>query len=170
MGTGSLLRKKLLNFKGGNMSFIKKDLGHEQLKDMVLSLEAQLVHLYDEKARYGNPEDLNKSIESLTDQLQTFYRLQEEHGEFQAVAASLKGLEEQLASFYQDVGTSVENDEDKIMIHNLEKQVISLIDERNEIVEKMRLYKEKMQKIKNKSRELGAALFETALFENKKVS
>lgn len=153
------------------MSFIKKDLGQEQLKDMVLNLEAQLIGLYEEKATYGNPQDLAKSIEGLSEQLHNFYRLQEQHGDFESVATSLRGLEEQLASFYQDVdphGTSV-SDEHKVTIQNLERQVISLIDEKKEVDELMHQYRLKMQRIKEKSRDLGAALFETALFEDKKA-
>lgn len=155
------------------MSFIKKDMSQEQLKDMVISLEAQLVNLYDERAKYGSPEELNSSVESLTNQLQTFYSKQEEFGSLEELATALKGLEEQLATFYHDVehaSYDSASDELKATIHNLEKQVISLIDEKNEIEQLVEEYTSKMHKIKFKSRELGAALFEAALFEEKKAA
>lgn len=155
------------------MSFIKKDMSQEQLKDMVISLESQLINLYEEKSQFGNPEDLHNSVESLTHQLQDFYQKQEEFGSIEQLATSLKGLEEQLATFYHQVenaGYDSEADELKATITNLERQVISLIDEKHEIESMINDYNSKMKKIKFKSRELGAALFEAALFEEKKVA
>ena len=155
------------------MSFIKKDISHDQLKDMVLSLESQLIALYDERAKHGTPEELAQTVTNLTDQLQSFYWQQEKYGTIESLAESLKNFEEQLASFYHDVEHTEYNSETESLhatVSNLEKQVIALIDEKNEIQQLVEKYNHKMNAVKEKSRELGAALFEAALFEEKKVS
>lgn len=154
------------------MSFIKKDVNQEQLKDMVLSLESQLVALYEERTMHGSPEELSQTVKNLTEQLQSFYWQQEKHGSIESLAESLGNLESQLATFYQDVSDSNYSSEAEALhatVKNLENQVIALIDEKNEIEQLVESYQDKMNKVKDKSRELGAALFEAALFEEKKI-
>lgn len=152
------------------MSFIKKDISHDQLKDMVLSLESQLIALYDERAKHGTPEQLSQTVANLTEQLQSFYWQQEKHGTIESLAESLKNFEDQLASFYHDVEHTEYSSESEGLhatVSNLEKQVIALIDEKTEIEQLIDKYNHKMKAVKDKSRELGAALFEAALFEDK---
>ena len=154
------------------MSFIKKDVNQEQLKDMVLSLESQLIALYEERTMHGSPEELSQTVINLTEQLQSFYWQQEKHGSIESLAESLGNLESQLATFYQDVSDNSYSTEAEALhatVKNLENQVIALIDEKNEIEQLVESYQDKMNKVKDKSRELGAALFEAALFEEKKI-
>ena len=154
------------------MSFIKKDLSPDQVKEMVYSLETQLIDLYDEQARYGRPSDLHASLQSLEEQLKDFYALQEQCGSFDELWTSVKGLEEQLATFYHDVehhgGENSEVSELKESVGSLERQIISLIDEKQEMEEKVRDAFDRFKTIKEKSRDLGAAVFEAALFDHKK--
>lgn len=154
------------------MSFIKKDLSPDQVKEMVYSLETQLIDLYDEQARYGRPSELHASLKSLEEQLMDFYALQEKYGSFDDIHTSLKGLEEQLASFYHDVehhdGQNSEVADLKEAVGSLERQIISLIDEKAEMEEKVKDVQSRFRAIKEKSRDLGAAVFEAALFEHKK--
>lgn len=156
------------------MSFIKKELSPDQVKEMVYSLETQLIDLYDEQARFGRPSDLHEAVSSLEEQLRDLYMVQEKFGNAEDLHTAVRSLEEQLQTFYQDVehggGTNSEAGMLMETVASLERQIISLIDEKTEMEEKVVESFERFRALKEKSRSLGAAVFEAALFDHKKAA
>ena len=115
------------------------------LPAVVVSLEAQLASLYDEResgAFAGAPEDaanwsLIEMVESFEAQLATLYEAQ---------AGATYGL--------------VEANE---MVRSLEPQVVSLLEERNELAEELLASQADLERSRIKAKHMVAALMESAL-------
>ncbi len=108
-----------------------------QLRETVSNLEEQLVSLYDQ---------LNgQSIDALH--------------------TTIESLEEQLISLYQE-----RQEESGVVfsetVENLEAQVIALTDEKMELERNEGHYLREISSLKNRAREVGAALFEAAIFNS----
>ena len=112
-----------------------------RLEDLELqnqNLEAQLVALYEEKQQMGDPSQFKEMV---------------------------KNLENQLISLYEERSASPQDlDGLRSMIHSLEEQLISLYEEKAEYTDRLRQVDLKVQEMKIKSKAIGAALLEAALF------
>ena len=103
-------------------------------------------------------QNFQDMISSLESQLIDMYAEKELHGDASGLRASLESLESQLCDLY-------ENDQ-SLVISRLEAQVESLNKSKHELESRLELFTSEIQKIKLKSREMGAALFEAALFNS----
>ena len=112
-----------------------------QLQQMVQSLEAQLIDLYEERQKMPNLQNLQSSIKSLEEQLVDLYA---ERAELPIALHHVKST-----------------------ISSLEEQVISLVDEKMEMQRQIESLHLKMETLKYKSKVLGAAIMEAALFDGR---
>ena len=114
----------------------------DSLREMVSSLESQLVSLYEEKQRVGDVEHMPDMIQSLEAQRVSLYH------EKQAMPLEADGVVESISS--------------------LEAQVISLTDEKMELEAKLHAIQADLREKKQKTRVIGAAIMEAALFSEEK--
>lgn len=109
-----------------------------ELKAMVESLELQLVDLYRERSEHGSPNELRDAV---------------------------KNLEAQLCDLYAERAESpMSAQEAQAAIESLEAQVVSLVDEKMHLESRMAEIDAQMGRLKHKSKALGAAILEAALF------
>jgi chromosome segregation ATPase len=110
----------------------------EMLEEQNKNLEAQLVALYQEKQHTGDPTHLLEALKSLEEQVCSFYSDRESNpADVASMRDSMKSLEEQLVALYE---------------------------ERSAFQEKVHAIERKMEDMKAKSKAIGAALLEAALF------
>lgn len=110
----------------------------DYLKEQNQNLEQQLVALYQEKQEAGDPQSLRSTLVSLEEQLVALYQ------EKQQMPVGVEGLKE--------------------MLKSLEEQVVALYEEKALLHDKMVSMDRKVVEMKAKSKAIGAALLEAALF------
>ena len=117
----------------------------ESLREALYSMESQLIALYEERQSGGSQEEINE------------------------LRASVASFEEQLNTLYQEKnstdahGASPGSAETAEMVHSLEDQVKSLIDEKMDLEGKILKISEDRIEMQKRARELGSALFEAAI-------
>lgn len=126
------------------MMFANKE--SDILKDTIANMEAQLISLYEEKstmAVQGNNQELIEMVSSLEEQLQSLYAEKED-------------------------ATDSSDNHTQEMIRSLEEQVISLTNEKMELEQKMEQFEKEVDSMHTRTRSLGAAIFEAAVFGDRK--
>lgn len=122
----------------------------ESLKEGLQNMEQQLVALYEEKSANGGHH---------------------QSGDHQALHETIESLEAQLDSLYSEKENTPENEsrgEAHEMVKNLEEQIIALVTEKMELESQIMHNQHQMHDMKDRAREMGAALVEAALFPSTK--
>jgi len=160
----------------------------EELREMLASLEAQLVTLYEEKEEWSTSSntpdesltalyedkqrlsartvaDLRASVDSFSAQLAEFYEEREQHGAAAGVGSSaellvsLQSFEAQLHALYDERAREPFGHGEAVeMVHSLEAQVVALLDERNDLAEQIARASHDVSNAKRRARELVNAV------------
>lgn len=107
-------------------------------------------------------EEQNRNLEA---QLVALYQEKQEVGDATEMAESLRNLEQQLISLYADREAQPGDvDSMRETMKNLEEQLVSLYEEKAGYQDRMNAIDRKLIEMKLKSKAIGAALLEAALF------
>lgn len=110
-------------------------------------------------------EELELQNQNLEAQLVSLYEEKQQMGDLSQVRDMVKNLEGQLISLYEERASNPHDLEGlKATVHSLEEQLISLYEEKAEYTDRLRQVDLKVQEMKMKSKAIGAALLEAALF------
>jgi len=128
-----------------------------ELREMLASLEAQLVALYEEKEEWSAPSVAPD---------ETLAALYEDKQRLSArtiadLRASVDSFSAQLAEFYEDrerASAPFGHGEAVEMVHSLEAQVVALLHERNDLVEQLARAIQDVSTAKRRARELVNAV------------
>lgn len=110
----------------------------ESMRETLASLEAQLIALYDEKGKMGTSHEMQEMIASLEEQLKSLYAEKE----------------------FPSIGDSFSEE----AIKSLEEQVICLTNEKMDLESKLNTMCDELNSMHIRTRSLGAAMFEAAVF------
>ncbi len=158
------------------------------LREMLASLEAQLVTLYEEKEEWSTRSDapdetltalyedkqrlsartiadLRASVDSFSAQLADFYEEREQQGTAAdtgssvELRASLESFEAQLHALYEERSLQPFGHGEAVdMVHSLDAQVVALLDERNDLAEQLARAIQDVSTAKRRARELVNAV------------
>lgn len=115
-------------------------------------------------------KDYQMQIHSLVMQLEDLYAERETYGDPASQNQMLRNLEAQLVDLYQEkqsLGMSI--DEVRHALKSMEEQIIAYVDEKQEFEAKFDALRKQVDQMKQKSKALGAAVFEAALFGDEEV-
>jgi len=159
-----------------------------ELREMLASLEAQLVALYEEKEEWSAPSiapdetltalyedkqrmgartiaDLRATVESFSAQLADFYEEREQQGtlvdasSLAELHASIQSFEAQLHALYDERASAPFGHGEAVdMVHSLEAQIVALLEERNELAEQLDRAAQDVSTAKRRARELVNAV------------
>lgn len=105
-------------------------------------------------------------IESMESQLKSLYEEKAQSVDTATLTTALRSLEEQLIALYEDKQKDSQFGDTKqmrSMLENLETNVISLIEEKIELEEELKVIRARVEQTKLKAKALGSAIFEATL-------
>ena len=109
---------------------------------------------------------MQATIANLEVQLTDLYQDRENVPQNDALQKSLVSLESQLIDLYAErADMPVSPNQVKEALHSMEEQIISLVDEKIELQRNVENLQNQIERLKSRSKHLGAAIMEAALFE-----
>jgi phage gp37-like protein len=111
-------------------------------------------------------EEQNRNLEA---QLIALYQEKQEIGDYASMAESLRNLEQQLVALYAEREAQPGDvDSMRETMKSLEEQLVALYEEKAQMLDRMASIDRRLEDMKVKSKAIGAALLEAALFGDEK--